>query len=519
MSIQKGRGFETPDCLWSPGVAGSIVALAADGAVTNVLGRGVAGGRALATGVVVEWEESFFEDGDLRGAVLYFRGDIPLIVTAYAIEHGISALLVANGGRNYHPLILAREAGIPVIVGVGQLEITGRLVTVDGQQGVVYQGAPDPESQLRFAPPDAGQDGRVPVYANIGYPAALAAAAKSGAAGLGLFRTEFTAVRSLALHLLERLSSGERLIDVVRKANEADAIYRVADDPKLAPLLVDGFEEAFGQALDTFGSREIFIRTMDIARGSNDPMGNRGIRRDVAEGGASIRLIGKAILRVLAHRDANIGVILPLVSHYPQISFAAHTLLASGLTFAKDRDRDRRIMFGWEIEQPAAAMNQHLWMHAYEAEFGFPPDLIGIGTNDLTQFTLAVHRDIGAEERSTEVHDYLSSLYDERDYSVVRQIAEVAAACRGTGTRVFLLGQAAANPLLAPLLLLLGVAPSVGIGDVAAVRKLFAELDRRRRRGDLTDEYVRFVSSQYPANARKAVEELLVTFFLDVAQA
>ncbi len=481
-----------------------------------VVARGIGLSQAVSTGLVVNWQDAFLDNpSQLSGVVVYHQGSLPLYKAAFIVEAGASAILMGVGGKNYHPLILATEAGIPAIAGIGQLELEGRNVTVVASKGVVYDGQHSiifPQTRKVHHDTTSNQQ---PIYVNVGYPKALKAAAESGADGVGLLRIEFTAVRTLASHLHKRSSDGASILSIVQNTNEADAIYTIAEDQGLAPFLKEDFREVLECALCEFGDRDIFVRTLDIAPRENDPMGNRGIRRDVASGGYTITLLGQAIRDAIEGYGGrtSVGVILPLVSHYSQIRFAVQTLLDTGLSLrGEGYCNTSEISFGWEIEQPAASQNNRLWMRAYEQEYKQPPHMIGIGTNDLTQFTIALGRDAASGEIEPRDNSYLASLYDECDFSIVRQIAEVAKQCRERGTRVFLLGQIAAEPVFASLMFALGVIPSVSASRVGAVRDI-ARSFQEKGPNQAVKQYIQHVVEKYPGTLHEVLRVELKRFF------
>lgn len=480
------------------------------------------GPPAVVSGSVLEWDDAFLDHPELlAGAVVYDKGQTPLFRTAYIVEKGASALLMAEGGKNYHPLILASEAGMPAIAGIGRLPgLAAEVVTVDVEAGAVYAGSegsqagPHSDPAAVSVPPDAPQ-----VYVNVGYPSALAAASRAGAAGVGLLRTEFAAVKTLALHLNQPLDDGRRWRDLVEcpGGNEADAVYAIAQDKKGKKLLKAGFSEVVGEALARFDGREVIVRTLDLARRLDEPMGNRGIRRCVGSGGETLRVLCQAIREVLAEQGGKVGLILPLVSHYGQIRTAVECLLESGLCLQQPgSNAPYPITFGWEIEQPAASQNHRLWTSAFAAEFGQPPHMIGIGTNDLTQFTIALGRDAASEETDAAATNYLSALYDERDYSIVRQILEAAVLCRQMGTRVFLLGQAGADPLLAPLMFAYGVTPSVAPSRVNQVQRMAIDYRKSDTPEAAIQRYRNWVIETYPAALKETLIQQLDGFFLAI---
>ncbi|MEZ5583349.1 MAG: putative PEP-binding protein [Candidatus Competibacteraceae bacterium] len=378
---------------------------------SSVLATGTPGAALTTSGKVLEWHDSLLNDPkSLAGSVVYDRGQTPLFRAAFIAEHGAAALLMAEGGKNYHPLILATEAGLPTVAGVGpDHDWAGQTVTVDAGTGTIFAGASTKPPSASAAPPVSVAAEAPVVYVNVGYPSGLQAAAESGAAGLGLMRTEFAAVRILALNLQTPMDDGRSWRTLLEQAgNEADTLYAIAADTRSSGLLRQGLREMVSETVKRFGTREVVIRTLDIARRMDEPMGNRGIRRCVGSGGATIRLLCEAIREVLDEQGGQIGLILPLVSHYEQIKTTVEILLDSGLTLQRPgSNAPRQINFGWEIEQPAAAQNNRLWLAAYRAEFGQAPHMIGIGTNDLTQFTIALGRDVYTEETDPVMADYL----------------------------------------------------------------------------------------------------------------
>jgi phosphoenolpyruvate-protein kinase (PTS system EI component) len=247
-------------------------------------------------------------------------------------------------------------------------------------------------------------------------------------------------------------------------------------------------------------------------------MGNRGIRRCVGSGGDTIRLLCEAIKEVLEDKGGQIGLILPLVSHYAQIKAAVECLLASGLNLHQaGTHAPNQITFGWEIEQPAASQNNLLWLTAFTTEFGQPPHMIGIGTNDLTQFTIALGRDADAEETDPKLGNYLRKLYDEHDFSVIKQILEAAYQCRQWGTRVFLLGQAGADPILAPLLFAYQVTPSVATARVGDVQAMAVASVKGAAKEQAIKTYKDLVLAEYPSPCQRKVESTLDEFFTATA--
>ena len=479
------------------------------------ISKGFGGVYKVVTGRVVEWSEGFLGDQDsVKDRVVYYKENIPFYRAAFLADSGVKAVLMAEGGKNYHPLILLNDAQIPAVAGIGKIDLEGRIVTVDSGEGVIYEG--ELEVMKKKKPKIETPETETKVYVNVGYPSGIEAAAESGADGIGLLRTEFVAVRTLSKILNRELFKGITVEEAIASSNEADIIYAISKHKDLREHLKLDLRETIEDAMDSFGEKEVIVRTLDIAREVNDPMGNRGIRRCIAEGGDTIRILAEAIKEVLEEKRGvyNIGVILPLVSHYSQIKTALDILLSTGLRLKQNGTRERStIKYGWEIEQPAASVNNEVWLTAFKAEYGRFPDFIGIGTNDLTQFTIALGRDVYPNEKDMKVKNYLKGLYDESDFSIIRQIYEVSKQCKNVGTRLFLLGQAAANPDYAQLMLSFGIVPSVGIDSVRKVKLMAGQFEKQEDPKKVIKKYIENSCSQYQSKTRSHVRSILLKKF------
>ena len=448
----------------------------------SLIGTGIGGVDKVVSGEVIEWEEDFLENPSLvRDGIVYNKESAPLYRIAFLIDNHVKAVLMEEGGKNYHPLILLADAEVPAVAGIGKIDLHGKDVTVDSGNGEIYEGEMELKKGVKEAEIEIPEIA-TKVYVNVGYPTALESAANTGADGIGLLRTEYTAVRTLSMILNEEIFKNMTIREAIERYNEADVIYHISKDRDLRDYLKKDLKSTIKDAMKYFGEKEIIVRTFDLARDDNDSMGNRGIRRCIGEGGHTIRIVAGAIKESLEEEgdNYNIGVILPLVSHYSQIKTALDIFLDSGLRLKGGNTQKPQIMYGWEIEQPAASQNNELWLEAFKAEYGRPPDFIGIGTNDLTQFTVALGRDVYINEENLKVKNYLAELYDESDFSVIRQIYEVSKQCKKAGTRLFLLGQAAAKQEYTELMLSFGIIPSVDISSVRRVKIIASAFERRR---------------------------------------
>ena len=334
--------------------------------------------------------------------------------TALLDPSKVRAIVTAEGGPTSHTAILARSLGIPAIVGAGAaLEVLheGRLVIVDGAAGtVVVDPAEDQIAAAERLTPQirtfSGQgrtsDGhRVRLLANIGEPAGAAQAAATGAEGVGLFRTEFC--------FLDR-----------------------AEEPS-----IDEQVEQYRTVLAAFPGKKVIIRTLDA--GADKPM---PFLTDTAEPNPALGVRGlrttwrnpkildnqlTAIARAAAAESADVWVMAPMVATVSETEEFVTACAKHGLGTV-----------GVMIEVPSAALmsGQILSRAAFAS----------IGTNDLTQYTMAADRLLGS----------LALLSDTFQPAVLRLIQE---ACRGgeqQGRPVGVCGEASADPATAVVLVGLG---------------------------------------------------------------
>lgn len=342
----------------------------------------------------------------------------------------VRALVTADGGPTSHTAILARDLGIPAVVGVGDdlAEISeGELVLVDGAAGTVTRNPASEQVQAALAPVTVrtfdGQgrtkDGHaVELLANVGDPGAAQAAADAGAQGVGLLRTEFC--------FLDR--------DTEPDGEEQAAAYR--------------------QVFAAFAGRKVVVRTLDA--GADKPMpfltpdaeinpalGVRGYRTAARHPEVLDRQLAAIAAAALAE-DAQVWVMAPMVSQVSEAEDFVARAAEHGLDTA-----------GVMVEVPSAALLAGPILA--RAKFA------SIGTNDLTQYTLAADRLLGSLAR-------MSSPWDPAVLTLVRST------CAGgdqQGRPVAVCGEAAADPALAAVLVGLGVRSLSmtprALGDVAAV--------------------------------------------------
>jgi phosphotransferase system enzyme I (PtsI) len=322
------------------------------------------------------------------------------------------ALVTEGGGPTSHTAIIARELGLPAVVGVaGATGIPdGTLVLVDGSTGeVIVQ--PDPVVQatatgvIRVPPfrgPGQTADGhRVVLSANVGAPREIARAVERGAEGVGLFRTEFC--------FLDR-----------------------ADEPSVAEQVA-----AYREVFAAFPAQRVIVRTLDA--GSDKPLpfftpihepnpvlGLRGVRTAIRDPLVLERQL-RAIAEAAAVERADVAVMAPMIA----------TLGETREFAARAREAGIRSI-GVMLETPAAALTA--------TELCGVVDFLSVGTNDLSQYTMAADRMSAA----------LAPLADPWQPALLRIIRIVGEAAAATGTPVGLCGEAAADPDFAAVLVGLG---------------------------------------------------------------
>ena len=381
------------------------------------------------------------------GSVLVAHDLTPSMTVGLDKEH-VAAIVTEVGGRTSHSAILARALELPAVLSVPdameQLK-DGDQVIVDGGEGVALVNPDQPTlteyqaKQEEFFRRKAllavyrdketvdAEGNRYALYANIGSTADAAAAAGSGAEGVGLFRTEFLFMDRTAM-----------------------------------PTETEQYE-AYLAVSRTMAGKEVIIRTLDVggdkavdylgmAPEENPFLGHRAIRYCL-DNPDLYKVQLRALLRAGAE-EKNIKIMLPLVTSLEEIRGAKalletckRELEAEGLPYHKD------IPLGIMVETPAAALIADLL--ARECDF------FSIGTNDLTQYTMAVDRGNAQVE----------NLYTTFHPAVLRSIRNVITAAKEAGIQVGMCGEAAADPRLIPLLMTWGLDEfSVSASAVLATR-------------------------------------------------
>lgn len=365
-------------------------------------------------------------------------------------EH-IAGIISEKGGDTSHASILARALEIPAVLSVKDIcskIVEGEEVIVDGAYGEVFVN-PTPitlkiynkkkkaydervkELKKYIDKQTVTRDGRkVMLAANIGNADEAAKAVKAGAEGVGLFRTEFLFMNKQALPTEEE------------QYNEY----------KKAAVVLDGRQLTI-RTLDIGGDKD--IPYMGLTKELNPFLGYRAIRFCLDRVDIFTTQL-RAVLRASAY--GNIRIMIPMITSVTEVQ--AVKKIINGICRdldKKDIKYDKDIKIGVMIETPAAAIMADVLAHEV--------DFFSIGTNDLTQYTLAVDRG----------NENVAYLYSALNPAVIRSIKHIIECAHNAGIEAGMCGEAAADERMIPLLLNFGLDEfSVTVSRVLETRKEIA---------------------------------------------
>lgn len=423
----------------------------------------------------------------------------PVVIVAHDISPSqaisldrshILGFAINVGGQTSHTAIISRMLGIPAVVALNDITSDiagGETIILDGTHGVVI-GDPDTDTidryrarqrqyrafeaqlaELRDLPAVTTDGTRITLVANIELAAEARFALDSGAEGIGLYRTEFLFLSS------DRMPTEEQQY------------------------------EAFRAAVRHARGKPVAIRTMDLGAEKmtdylgphpehNPALGLRSVRYCLAHLDM-FKTHLRAILRAAA--DDDVRIMFPMITTLMELRQARSTLRdvmedleEDGIPFARD------IEVGIMVETPAAAMLSN----AFAKEVSF----MSIGTNDLTQYTLAVDR---ANER-------VAHLYSCHNPAVLRLVREVVQAGKRAGVMVNMCGEMAGAPIYTELLIGLGLRQlSMAPKDIPEIKKVIRStsvkrcesIARRVMRFDADRQVLNYLRDQ----ARKIIPEAL----------
>ena len=414
----------------------------------DVLVRGLGASPGMASGkvkIVLDIDElDKIKDGDIMVTTMTTPDMVPAMRRA-------SGIVTDEGGVTCHASIISRELGIPCVVGTGDATITleeNTGVTLDGKKGLVFDGISETKEEPVAV---AGTVEAAPIItvtevkANVSMPEAAERAAATGADGVGLLRTE---------HLM--LTSGIHPGKFIADGREDELIDTIADNVQIVA--------------DAFYPKPVWYRTLDaptdefitLEGGENEPrehnpmLGWRGIRRELDQP-EILKCEFKAIKKLHEKGYTNIGIMIPLSQNPEELKQAK--ALCSSIGFEPHKDVD----FGMMVEIPAAAI-----MIDEYIKVGI--DFVSLGTNDLTQYTLAVDRN----------NEFVAKHYSEEHPAVMKLIERTIRKCAEAGVTCSICGQAGSVPHIVEKLVEFGITSvSSNTDAIADVRKTVARAEQK----------------------------------------
>jgi pyruvate,water dikinase len=407
--------------------------LKGDTSKSTLLAEGRAIGQKIGTGRVRLVKSSAEMDKVQPGDVLVTDMTDP---NWEPIMKRASAIVTNRGGRTCHAAIIARELGIPAVVGCGDATDTladGALVTVacsEGDTGFIYDGLLEAEvtevkrGQMPYCP--------IKITMNVGNPQLAFEFAQMPNSGVGLARLEFIINNDIGVHP-KAILDYPNVDSELKKAVES--VARGHASPRA--FYVDKLAEGVATIAAAFWPKPVIVRLSDFKSNEyrkliggaryepdeeNPMLGFRGASRYISgEFSDAFGMECEALKRVRNEMGlTNVELMVPFVRTVKQAERVVQMLGERGLK--RGQDGLRLIMM---CEVPSNAILADQFLEHFDG--------MSIGSNDLTQLTLGLDRDSGIEQ--------LAGDFDERDPAVRALISRAIAACRATGKYVGICGQ------------------------------------------------------------------------------
>lgn len=368
----------------------------------------------------------------------------------------LAGVISSQGSANSHVAILARAMKVPTVMGVGDTPITelqDKDIIVDGYYGQIYVSPSDSLraefnrliqeekkldatlDEIRDLPAVTKDDYRVGLMVNTGLGADVSISLAAGAEGVGLYRTE------IPFLLRDRFPSGE----------EQRIIYR--------------------QLLASFAPRPVIMRTLDVGgdkplpyfpiKEDNPFLGWRGIRITLDHPEIFLSQV-RAMMRASEGLN-NMRVMLPMVSDVTEVDEALRLLRKA---YVEVRDE------GFEIEMPQIGVMIEVPSAVYQARaLAKRVDFLSVGTNDLTQYILAVDRN----------NPRVANLYDSLHPSVLRALIQIVESGHQEGKHISICGEMAGDPAAVMLLIAMGFdSLSMNASSIARVRWIIRHVTKKK---------------------------------------
>ncbi|PAU79736.1 phosphoenolpyruvate--protein phosphotransferase [Halovibrio salipaludis] len=375
----------------------------------------------------------------------------------------LAGLVSVRGSGNSHVAILARAMGVPTVMGLVDIpvaQLDGRELIVDGYEGQIF-ASPSTElkaffesiieeerelvkglEELRDKPCETLDGHRIPLFVNTGLITDVVRSLSHGAEGIGLYRTE------VPFMINERFPSEQ----------EQKAYYR--------------------EQLEAFAPAEVTMRTLDIGGDKaltyfpiveeNPFLGWRGIRVTLDHPEVFLVQI-RAMIKASEGLD-NLRIMLPMISNVSEIEEAQHLIYRA---WHEVRDE------GYQLAMPQVGVMIEIPAAVYQVrEIAARVDFVSVGSNDLTQYLLAVDRN----------NPRVASLYHSYHPAVLQALCQVAQDCHDVGKPVSICGELAGDPGGAILLLAMGYdALSMNASNLPRIKSVIRGIDMDMARGLLAE--------------------------------
>lgn len=421
--------------------------------------------RAMARGTSSGWAES---DASIRAtaagaeSLVLVANDIAPADMLHFKRSVFTGFVTDVGGKTSHTAIVARSLDIPAVVGAREGSRVIRqddLVVIDGDAGLVIVNPSDivleeyryrqrqselereKLTRLRHTPAVTMDGERIELLANIELPTDAKAAVAAGAAGVGLFRTEFLFMN--------------RVGELPTEDEEFDAYRAVVSAMNGSPVTIRTVDIGADKPLDRMSAGEL-----RHDHGLNPALGLRAVRWSLSEP-AMFRQQLRAILRASAF--GKVRLLIPMLTHVSEavqvleaVERAKQQLMDAGKPFSA-------VEIGAMVEVPAAALVLPSFLRLF--------DFVSIGTNDLIQYTLALDR--GDES--------VAHLYDPWHPAILKLVEGVISQARAAGKGVSVCGEMAGDPAFTEVLLAMGLRSfSMHPSQIASIKQNVLRTDSRR---------------------------------------